>query len=148
MLLRTRRIGLPAVDQLASVQREMEHYFGHLLNGRPENGGVVRGWQPTVAMWEDADKAYLEIELPGVKTEDVDITVHNGLLRISGQRKAPEQERKYSVNDRVYGQFERAIALPEDVDSDSIDAQLSDGVLHIVLTKKLEAQPKKIAVRS
>ncbi len=147
MLLRTRRIGLPA-DSLASVQREMEQYFGHLLNGHPENQTQVRGWRPNVAMWEDADKAYIEVELPGVKTEDVDITVHNGVLQISGQRKAPEQERKYAVNDRVYGQFGRAIALPEDVDTESIDAQLVDGVLHVALTKKPEAQPKKISIRS
>ena len=147
MLLRTRRIGLPA-DSLASVQREMEQYFGHLLNGHPENQAQVRGWRPIVAVWEDAGKAYIEVELPGVKTEDVDITVHNGVLQISGQRKAPEHERKYAVNDRVYGQFGRAIPLPEDVDTESINAQLADGVLHVVLTKKPEAQPKKISIRS
>ena len=147
MLLRTRRIGLPTVDPMATMQREMEHLLGRFLNGTPENGGAARGWHAAVAMWDNADKVFLEVELPGVKTEDIDVTVHNGLLRISGERKLPEGDRNYWVNDRAYGPFDRAITLPDDVDADSIDAQLSDGVLHIVLSKKPEAQPKKIAIK-
>lgn len=147
MLLRTRRIGLPVVDPMSSVHREMEHLFGRLLNGTPENGTASDGWYAPVAMWEEADKLFLEIELPGVKTEDVDLTVHKQALRISAERKQPQENRNYAVNNRCYGRFERAINLPEDVDADSIDAQLSDGVLHIVLSKKPEAQPKKITVK-
>jgi HSP20 family protein len=147
MLLRTRRIALPTVDPLSSMQREMEHLFGRFMNGASENGGAARGWHAAVAMWDDADKVFLEVELPGVKSSDIDVTVHNGLLRISGERKLPEGERNYWVNDRSYGPFDRAITLPEDVDADSIDAQLTDGVLHIVLSKKPEAQPKKITVK-
>lgn len=147
MMFRTRRVGLPAMFPLASMQREMDHLLGRIVNGIPAESGAVRGWHAAVAMWDDADQVCLEVELPGVKTEDIDVTVHNGMLRISGQRKVPEVDRNYWVNDRGYGPFDRAIALPDDIDAESIDAQLSDGVLHIVLSKKPEAQPKKIAVK-
>ena len=90
---------------------------------------------------------FVELELPGVSKDDIDVTVHNGMVRVSGERKLPEGNRNYWVNDRVYGPFDRAINLPEDVDADSIDAELSDGVLRITLSKKPEAQPKKIAVK-
>jgi HSP20 family protein len=146
MLVRTRRVGLPAVDPVSSMQREMEHLFGRFLNGTSENG-AVRGWHAAVAMWDDSNKVFVELELPGVSKDDIELTVHNGMLRVSGERKLPEGNRNYWVNDRSYGPFDRAITLPDDVDADSIDAELSDGVLRIVLSKKPEAQPKKIAVK-
>ncbi len=146
MLLSTRRVCLPAVDPVSSMRREMDHLFGRLFSDASENG-ATRGWFAPVAMWDDADKVYLEVELPGVSKDAIDVTVHNGLLRISGERKAPEGDRNYWVNDRSYGTFDRALSLPEDVDAESIDAHFTEGVLHIVLSKKPEAQPKKIAVR-
>ena len=147
MLLRTRRFNVPAVDALATVQREMENLFGRVLNETSDSNGATRGWRAPVAMWDDADKVFLEIEIPGVTKDSLDLTVHNGMMRISGERKAPEGERNYWVNDRTYGPFDRTIALPEDVDADNIDARLADGVLHIVLSKHPEAQPKKITVK-
>lgn len=147
MLLRARRIGLPAVDPMSSVQREMEQLFGRFLNGVPENGHSYQGWHTPLAMWDDADKVYLDIELPGVKTEDVDLTVHKQVLRVAAERKQPEENRNYTVNNRSYGRFERSLNLPDDVDAENIDAQLTDGILHIVLSKKSEAQPKKITIK-
>ncbi len=70
-----------------------------------------------------------------------------GTRRSAGERKHPEEDRNYWVNDRAYGAFERAIALPDDVDANSIDAHLTDGVLHITLTKRSEAQPTKVTVK-
>jgi HSP20 family protein len=147
MLLRTRRFNLPTTDALAAMQREMENIFGRVLSDVSENGGAVRGWRAPVAMWDDADKVFLEVEVPGVSKESIDLTVHNGIMRVSGERKAPEGERNYWVNDRAYGAFDRTVTLPEDVDPESIDARLCEGVLHIVLSKRPEAQPKKITVR-
>lgn len=147
MLLRTRRFNVPTNETLGAMQREMEHFLGRFLNDTAENAGAARGWRAAVAMWDDADKVFLEMELPGVTKDSIDLTVHNGLMRISGERKAPEGDRNYWVNERLYGPFERAIALPEDVDPDTIDAQLTEGVLRIVLSKKPEAQPKKITVK-
>jgi len=129
------------------MQREMESLFGRVLGDGVENGGAIRGWRAPIALWDDADKVYLEVEVPGVTKDTIDLSVHKGVLRISGERKMPEADRNYWVNDRLYGTFDRTISLPEDVDPDSIDAHLSDGVLNVVLSKRPEAQPKKIAVR-
>lgn len=148
MLLSTRRFAAPAVDPFTSMRRDFDHLFGRFLNDQSGDGGVTRGWYAPVAMWDDTEKVYLEIELPGISKDDVDLTVHNGMLRISGERKFPEGERSYWLNDRSYGAFDRAISLPDDVDADSIDAHLCDGVLHVELAKKPEAQPKKITVKA
>lgn len=147
MLLRTRRFNLTNNDALTAMQREMESLFGRVLGDGVENGGAIRGWRAPIALWDDADKVYLEVEVPGVTKDTIDLSVHKGVLRISGERKMPEGDRNYWVNDRLYGAFDRTISLPEDVDPDSIDAHLSDGVLNVVLSKRPEAQPKKIAVR-
>ncbi|HEY0981089.1 Hsp20/alpha crystallin family protein [Schlesneria sp.] len=146
MLVRTRRIGLPSVDSLSTVHRDMEELFGRLVNGAA-NGASAHGWHAPVTLWNDADKVYVEIEVPGVKKEDLEVTVHNGLLRIAGQRKAAEGERQYWTNERRFGAFERTMTIPDEIDADSIDAELVDGVLHLTLTKKPEAQPKRIAVK-
>lgn len=147
MLLRTRRFALPPAGALSSVHREMEDFFGRLLNERPANGESPRAWRAPVAMWQEADKVFIEYEVPGVSKDSVDVTVHNGTMRVTGERALPEGERNYWVNERAYGKFEQSVVLPEDVDADSIDAQLTDGVLRIVLTKRPEAQPKKITLR-
>lgn len=147
MLLSTRRFAFPSADPFTSMRREMDQLFGRFLNEAPENGGATRGWYAPVAMWDDAGKVFLEVELPGVKKDKLDLTVHNGVLHIRGERPTPEGERNYWINDRLFGTFERAIALPDDVDADSIDAHLTDGVLCIALTKRPEAQPKKITVK-
>ncbi len=147
MLVRTRRFSLPSADSLTNVQREMENFFDQVLNGTSDQNGHSTGWHVPVAMWEDADKVYLELEVPGVNKDSIDLTVHKGVMRISGERKQPESDRNYSINDRQYGSFERTVSLPEFVDADSVDAQLTNGVLQIVVSKRPEAQPKKITVR-
>jgi HSP20 family protein len=69
------------------------------------------------------------------------------VLRITAAKNAPDGERKYWREERTYGQFERRFSLPEAVNPEGIEAELDDGVLHLTLVKKPEAQPKKIAVR-
>jgi HSP20 family protein len=100
-----------------------------------------------VAMWEDDDRVYVEAEVPGVKEGDLEITVHDGVLFIKGERK-PEEGRGYLYNSRSYGRFERAITLPRPVATDDVQAHLADGVLHIALPKSPEAKPRNIALRA
>lgn len=134
-------------DPFSSLHREMESFFGRFLNDTAQNTGATRGWRAAVSLWDNADRVFLEVELPGVSKDSIDLTVHNGILRISGERRTPEEDRNYWVNERLYGTFDRTISLPDDIDPDSIQAELVDGVLKIELAKKPEAQPKKIAVK-
>jgi len=117
------------------------------LNGSENNGQSASGWRAAVAVWDDSDRVLLEVELSGVTKDSIDLTVHKGVLRISGERKRPEGDRNYWVNERVYGPFDRSFSLPDDVDPETIDAQLTDGVLHVSLSKRPEVQPKKVAVK-
>ena len=147
MLVRTRRFNFPTAEAFSSVQREMENLFGQVLSDTNGNGAHLQGWRAPMAVWDDADKVYVEFEIPGVAKDSLDITVHKGQLRVSGERKAPEGERRYWVNDRCYGTFERTINLPEDVDAESVDARFTDGILQLVISKRPEAQPKKIELK-
>ncbi|WP_454887567.1 Hsp20/alpha crystallin family protein [Sphingomonas oryzagri] len=105
---------------------------------------------PALEVTED-DKAYrLTVELPGITEQDVDITVADGLLSISGEKKQ-EQERKEKgvlVSERSYGSFRRQMAVPTDVDPDGIKAAFKDGVLTVTLAKDTgaTARARKIAI--
>jgi len=100
-----------------------------------------------LAMWQDDDHFYVEVELPGVSDGDLDITVHNGMLFIRGERKLQEG-RHYLYNGRSYGRFERVITLPEAVQADNVQASLKDGILSLTLPKSPEAKPRKITLQS
>jgi HSP20 family protein len=94
----------------------------------------------------------INLELPGVKREDIDISVHDGMLSVTGEKKAERKEERegYFFSERQYGRFQRSFRLPPDVDEESIKAEFTDGVLSISVPKKaLEApKAKKIEIRS
>ncbi len=110
-------------------------------------GSLNQAWSGMpVAMWEDDDHIFIEAELPGVSNQDVDITIHHGMLSIRGERK-PEEGRRYLYNGRPYGRFERVMTLPEAVQSRDVQATMKDGILSLILPKSPEAKPKKITIR-
>lgn len=91
---------------------------------------------PTVDVVEDEQKLELYADVPGVKQEDLDISVEKDVLTIKGERKGP----------RLGGSFSRAFTLPKHVDAEKIAASLKDGVLTLTLPKKAEAQPRSIKI--
>jgi HSP20 family protein len=100
-----------------------------------------------ISLWHDDDHIYVEADLPGMTDQDVEVTVHKGVLFIRGERK-PEPGRQYLYNGRSWGRFERAITLPDDVDADAVQAELGQGVLRLTLPKSPETKPRKIALRT
>jgi HSP20 family protein len=96
-----------------------------------------------VSVWEDEDRVHVEVELPGVSREEIDVTLHEGLLTIKGQRKAAEG-RAYLHNSRTFGLFERSIRLPESAGSEDVRADYTDGILALSVAKKVESKPRKI----
>jgi len=104
---------------------------------------------PRVNMTETTDALTVECELPGVGSDDVDISVEGGVLTVKGERKPPEGRvpERYYRRERGFGPFERSIELPSRVDVDSIGAKLSDGVLEIVLPKHPDSKPRRIEVK-
>jgi HSP20 family protein len=126
----------------STLGRDVNDLFDTLVHG--PNGAVA--WQAPAAIWEEDGRWCLEIELPGVKQEDVDVTLDKNSLRVVAERRTPE-DRKYFHQERAFGRIERLITLPETVDADGIEAELHDGVLTLSLSKRPELQPRKISVK-
>lgn len=131
------------------LERSLPRGFGRLFEKAfRDEPAVVGPWVAAASLWEDQDFFYTEIDVPGVSLEDISLTVDKGVLHVAAERKAPTDERKYWHQERGYGRVERIVQLPETVDPEKIDAELTAGVLKISLGKKAEAQPKKITVRT
>src|SRR5580692_3173044 len=103
---------------------------------------------PAVDIYEDARKVVLKLEVPGIEEKDLDIRVENHTLTVKGERKfeAEEKEQNFHRIERRYGSFYRAFTLPLAVDTESVQASYTAGVLKLELAKKPEAQPKQIKI--
>jgi len=100
-----------------------------------------------ISLWHDEDHIYVEADMPGMSDQDVEVTVHKGVLTIRGERK-PEEGRQYLYDGRTWGRFERAITLPDEVNADAVQAELSNGVLRLTLPKSPETRPRKITLKT
>jgi HSP20 family protein len=129
--------------QLESVQREMDQMFEHFFGGGTHTGA----WFAPATLWEEEGCWRLEVDLPGVRQEDIDITLEKNALRLKAERKPPLPDGKYWHQERSYGTIERTITLPETVDAEQIEAELKEGVLRLRLAKRPEFQPKKVQVK-
>jgi HSP20 family protein len=107
----------------------------------------VEGTAPPISLWQDEDNVYVEADLPGMTEQDLEVMVHKGVLSIRGERKA-EEGRRYLYNGRTWGRFERAITLPDEVNTADVQAELSHGVLRLTLPKSPETKPRKITLTS
>lgn len=135
------------------LRREMDR----VLSGFADNlGHVAEGaWslasrgQPAVNVWETSEAVSLELEVPGVKSEDLEISVTGNELSIKVERREPEEEGvSYHRRERPVGTFSRVLRLPVEVDSDRVEAELRHGVLTIKLPKAEAARARKIDVAS
>ena len=104
---------------------------------------------PSVEVKETKDGYMVKADLPGVKQEDIDISLHNNVLTVSGSRVAEDRKEgeTFFVYERQYGAFSRSFSLPEEANPETIDAHLKDGVLTLTIGKKAESQPRKIAIK-
>ncbi len=112
----------------------------------PTVARTVRGVRSPLSVWEAEDAYHVELDVPGVSKESIELTYEKGELQIVAERKGPEEERKGLHEERVYGKVTRSLSLSEKVDPDSITADLSNGVLHVTVAKVPEVQPKRIDI--
>ena len=105
-------------------------------------------WAPAIEVFEKEDKFVVKAELPGIKEEDVDVSVVDDILTIKGEKKTENEvkEEDYYRCERSYGSFFRSIGLPSNVDAKKIEASYEDGVLEVTLPKAVEAKLRKITV--
>jgi HSP20 family protein len=111
-------------------------------------GQLFGGWSPALDLYEDKDNIVAVVELPGMQKEDIEISLHDGTLTISGERKSQTSNReKAERTERYIGRFRRSITLPTRVDANKISATYRDGILTVTLPKAEEAKPKQIEVK-
>lgn len=140
------------VREFEEFGRRMAPWFGRRgkeLMTRGDGEAAIFEWSPSVDVAEE-DKAYLvTAELPEVKKEDMKVTVENGVLTISGERKKEKEEKegvRYHRIERCYGSFLRSFTLPEDADPASVKATMKDGVLKIRIEKRPGIPPKAVPI--
>lgn len=137
--------------EMTKMQRDMDNILSRMGTDQGQSGGQT-AWMPRINMKQQGNDLVLDAELAGIKPEDVNIEVTDGVLSISGERKQEQQQSEqggWMVQESRYGSFQRAIALPEGVDPNSISADFHDGMLEIVVPKAMEfqkPQTTKIAI--
>lgn len=139
------------LQELEEIQNRLSSFFGR-SPGRRRNGHgdlALADWAPTADISEDENEYVIKAELPELKKEDVKVTVENGVLTISGERKFEKEEKnkKYHRVERAYGRFARSFALPGDADASKVKAEFKDGMLTVHLPKSEKAKPKQIEVK-
>lgn len=136
--------------ELDEVQNRLGGFFGGFPRFGNGNGGLKSAqWSPEVDITEDEKEYLVKTDLPEMKKEDVKVTIENGILSISGERKSEKEEKgkKYHRIERSYGSFERTFAMPDDADASKMKAEFKNGVLRVHMPKNPAAQPKKIDVK-
>lgn len=134
---------------MGDLRREFDHVFGDFFGRTPFRMAAIESiWSPLVDVHETKDSLVLVAELPGIKQEDIQVSIEGDTLTLKGERKLEKEvnEDQYHRVERSYGKFERSILLPSVVDASHVKATYRDGVLEIQLPKKEEAKPKAIKV--
>jgi len=134
-------------SEIDRLQEEVNKLFQSFLPGAEPFYSRV---YPALNLTEDADNFYVRAEIPGVRPEDLEVSVVEGRLLIRGQRKPVQEspESNYHRKERESGFFRRTLSLPARVDSGKVAAAIKNGVLTLTLPKAEEAKPRKITVKS
>lgn len=136
-------------DRLSTLRDEITRLFDLAPGYGGREDRLLGVWSPPLDVYQDKDHVFVTTELPGMKKEDIEISLHENTLSISGERK---QERKAGEGEsyrteRFFGRFHRSVTLPVPVQTDGVKAQYKEGVLTVTLVKAEEAKPKQIDVQ-
>jgi HSP20 family protein len=118
--------------------------------GNDSNGSSVADWVPAVDIVEEKDRYVLRADVPGVRPEDIDVNMENGVLSVSGERHQESTEEAQGMRrvERVSGKFYRRFNLPDTADAEEISARSANGILEVVIPKQPEVQARRITVES
>ena len=133
------------------LQREFDHLFESFFPTRPATDEALESavWAPRTDLSETEDAYLIHLDLPGLKKDEVEISVHDGTLSVSGERRQEETEegRTFVRVERSYGRFYRSFSLPQTINAEGIEATFEDGVLTIYVPKAEELKPRRIDIR-
>jgi len=143
-------LGWPTLGlgRLSTLRDELDRLFESPLTEFAQSNQLLSGWTPALDVYEQKDNVVVRAELPGMTKEDIEVTLHENTLSISGERKHEETHKDKEVYraERFFGRFQRSVTLPVLVSGDKVKAQYKDGVLTVTLPKSEEAKPKQIDV--
>ena len=135
-----------ALDRLANMREEMERVFESPSGSFFRPLGSLSRWTPAVDVYQDKDQFTVQVEISGLKKEEIEISLHDGTLTIAGERKPQANTDQGFRTERFFGKFQRSLTLPAAVDAEKVKANYKDGILTIALPKAEEAKPKQIEV--
>jgi len=138
----------PSFDRWVDLRDEMNSLFDLPTMGNfARQAQLFSGWTPALDLYQDNDNIVATVELPGMRKEDIDISLHEGVLSIAGERQSSLGENENTERtERLSGKFRRSITLPARVDAGKVSASYKDGILTVTLPKAEEAKPKKVEV--
>ena len=121
----------PGFGRLTDLRDEIDRLFEAPLAELARTSQLLSGWTPALDLFEDKDNLFVKVELPGMKREEIDVSLHEGSLSISGERKSEEKHEDAEVYraERFFGRFQRTVTLPTPVAADKVKAQYKDGIL-------------------
>ena len=133
---------------LVSIQDEMNRMFNSHFGKLPEQEDQSTLWYPLVDISESADEITVTAEVPGMKKEDIKISIQDNILTMQGEKHKDdvENDKSYHRLERMFGSFERSFSLSTSVQRDKVKAKYKDGILTISLPKSEDAKPKEIDV--
>jgi len=135
-------------DRLSSLRDEMNRLFEASSSGSTRDAGLLTAWAPLLDVFQERDNVFVKVELPGLKKEEIEISVQEGILSVAGERKQEAETKEGDTfrSERFFGRFHRSVVLPTAVDTEKVKASYKDGILTITLPKAEEAKPKQIEV--
>jgi len=135
-------------EQFHGLRDELNRLFEAPFGELSRAGECFNVWAPALDLREDNENFVAAIELPGLQKEDIEVSVHDGVLSVSGERRREkkDQESEAYRTERFYGRFHRTLSLPKPVQIEAVKATYKDGILSITLPKTEEAKPKQIEV--
>ena len=134
--------------ELATLQDRFTSLFENFAETPGKEQLTAGSFVPAVDVYEDEHNLVLKLEIPGVNEEDLNVSLENNLLTVSGERKFEKEEKEENFHriERRYGSFMRTFRLPSTVDAEKVDAGYDKGLLKITIGKRAEAKPKQIKV--
>jgi HSP20 family protein len=138
-----------AADRWSNLRDELNSFFElPVWSSLARGGQLFSGWSPALDLYQSNDNVMAVVELPGMRKEDIEISLHDGTLTISGERKRESSSNggEAERTERYIGTFRRSIALPTRVDASKVSATYQDGILTVTLPKADEVKPKQIQV--
>ena len=139
----------PMLDRWSNLRHELNSLFDLPFLANVNRQDLFSGWSPALDLYQNNDNLIAVVELPGMRKEDIEISLHDGTLTVAGERESSfSNGERAERTERCLGSFRRSIAVPARVDPNKVSATYRDGILTVTLAKAEEAKPKRIQVAS